>query len=498
MECIFTCPTCGMQIVWDNQYDKKQPNCPQCPPAEEQFESHSSSVVELWDQIEEDWKTGDLKRATQGLLDILLLQPEPTQMAWENLLMPERADMSGVPKDLLNELPEVFSGSSSAEEREKRRQFVKKIQQYVVQPNAEPTSGANSQHRSGEFSAPDIINVEAASLEEARKQARLQTPDGFQWISLQIESDGNQKTIKENGGTTETAFVKAQKQVPEGAKILSKQEIVSPWKKGITIEAEDESQAKSLAIDQSDSAATIVSTKLVTQGKKGFLGIGKKPNQYEVKMMKQATVEIAYKENVRLSIEAGPANHGTRQDTFDMAMAFWMSRMSSKRKDPFLMYFFDEEKSAKEALLELPCIQENEDGSLVCSDVLTFGYYASQEDGKPDGKYEAIICGDDLTFESWEHAKNIFSKHGGVLNKELNPEKHDSPSKASMIPQPDKVIFVEEEVSSNVTYRVHKGLDVASALAFLDENPIHKPSYHIVVETPGGTYCRDINGFYKE
>lgn len=344
----------------------------------------------------------------------------------------------------------------------------------------------------------EIINVEAVSLEEARKQVRLKTPEGFQWLSMEIESDGNQRTIRKVGKTTESAFEATEKQIPERAEILNKQEIISPWEKTLTIEAEDESQAKSMAIDQTDSAAAIVSIKLVFQGKKGFLGIGKKLNQYEVKMLKEATVEITYKENVRISVKTGLANRGTRQDTFDMAMAYWMSRMSSKRKDPFLMYFFDNEKSAKEALLEFPCIHENEDGSLVCSDVLTFGYYASQEDGKPDGKYEAIICGDDLTCELWEQAKNIFTEHGGKQNKELKPEKHESPALDTMIPQPDKIKFVDEEVSSNVTYRVHKGPDVASALAFLDENPIHKPSYHIVVETPGGTYCRDINGFYKE
>ncbi|MFH2001572.1 MAG: hypothetical protein ABIK28_17950 [Planctomycetota bacterium] len=143
MECIFTCPTCGNQIAWDNEYGN-EPNCPRCP-AEEQFDSHRNKVVELWDQTEEAWDAGDLKRATQHLLEILRLQPDPHQGAWKNLLMPDRADVSGVPEDVLNELPEVFSGSSSAEEREKRLQLVERIQNYVARPCTEPASGAKSQ-----------------------------------------------------------------------------------------------------------------------------------------------------------------------------------------------------------------------------------------------------------------------------------------------------------------------------------------------------------------
>jgi len=47
-------------------------------------------------------------------------------------------------------------------------------------------------------------------------------------------------------------------------------------------------------------------------------------------------------------------------------------------------------------------------------------------------------------------------------------------------------------------YRVHKAPDAASAKAFLEQNPVTKQFYYIVVETPEGNYCRDIQGMYKE
>ena len=102
-------------------------------------------------------------------------------------------------------------------------------------------------------------------------------------------------------------------------------------------------------------------------------------------------------------------NRGTRHDTESLASSYWMARMVSPKKDPFVVYSFDGEEEARQALLELPCIHIAEDsGKLICTEVLIFSTYSTQE-----GKYEAIICGDDLTHELWEQAKASFVKHGG-------------------------------------------------------------------------------------
>ena len=49
-----------------------------------------------------------------------------------------------------------------------------------------------------------------------------------------------------------------------------------------------------------------------------------------------------------------------------------------------------------------------------------------------------------------------------------------------------------------MTYRIYKGPDRVSAEAFLKENPVTRKFYYIIVETPEGNYCRDIQGVYKE
>jgi len=200
-------------------------------------------------------------------------------------------------------------------------------------------------------------------------------------------------------------------------------------------------------------------------------------------------------------------NRGTRHETMDFAVAYWTTRMTSPRKDPFVLYHFDVEKDAREALLELPCIQVATDsGKLICTEMLIFGYYQTgvPENWAITGKYEAIICGDELTHDLWEQAKASFIKHGGRPKGqgELEPEKRAIPSPKSKVPQPSKVVFVREDrqnkMGATFVYRIYKAPDAASAKAFLEQNPVTKQLFYIVVETPEGNYSRDIQGIYKE
>jgi hypothetical protein len=191
-------------------------------------------------------------------------------------------------------------------------------------------------------------------------------------------------------------------------------------------------------------------------------------------------------------------NKGTRHDILEMASTYWFTRISSPKKDPFVMYTFDNEKDAREALLELPCIHVAEDSKkLICSEVLIFGYYPTQQ-----GKYEALVCGDDLTHELWQQAKESFTQHGGNRKNDLEPEKRAAPVAKAEAGKPGSVVFVREDrqqkVGQTMIYRVHMAPNAASAKAFLEQNPVARQFYYIVVETPEGNYCRDIQGIYKE
>jgi len=193
-------------------------------------------------------------------------------------------------------------------------------------------------------------------------------------------------------------------------------------------------------------------------------------------------------------------NRGTRQDTESLASSYWIARITSPKKDPFVVYSFDREMDAREALLELPCIHIAEDsGKMICTEVLIFGYYTTKE-----SKYEAIICGDDLSHELWEQAKASFINHGGRPRGqgELEPERRAAPVQKAKASQAGKVVFVREDrqnkAGATMVYRIHKAPDATSAKAFLEQNPVTQKLLYLVVETPEGNYCRDIQGIYKE
>jgi hypothetical protein len=187
-------------------------------------------------------------------------------------------------------------------------------------------------------------------------------------------------------------------------------------------------------------------------------------------------------------------NRGTFQDTFSKASTYWIARMQSLKKDPFVLYTFESEKEAREALLEIPCIHIAQDtGRLICTEVLTYGYYLTE-----GTKYEAILCGGDLSHENWEIVKNSFIKHGGKPKGmgELEPPKSAAAPQPVKATEAEKVLFVREDrqvrQGKTLIYRVYKGSDLASAKAFLEKNPVNQALLYFIVETPEGNYCRDI------
>jgi hypothetical protein len=191
-------------------------------------------------------------------------------------------------------------------------------------------------------------------------------------------------------------------------------------------------------------------------------------------------------------------NFGTRQETMDQANSYWILRNVTQKFDPFVLYTFEKESDARDALLELDCIHVAQDtGKLICTEPLYFGYYR-----RDDGKYSAVVLGESLTYELWVAAKYSFAKHRGQRKNDQEPETRDSSSPETKIARPDQVTFVQEKRQQGQTgiliYRIYKAPDAVSAKAFLQQNPVNERLNYIVVETPDGNYGRDIDGMYKE
>jgi hypothetical protein len=63
-------------------------------------------------------------------------------------------------------------------------------------------------------------------------------------------------------------------------------------------------------------------------------------------------------------------------------------------------------------------------------------------------------------------------------------------------PPPGSVEFVETVTKGKYVYEVHRASCKDHALAFLKKRTVDKKLYYIEVETPEGTFGRDVEGMY--
>jgi hypothetical protein len=187
-------------------------------------------------------------------------------------------------------------------------------------------------------------------------------------------------------------------------------------------------------------------------------------------------------------------NKGTRYKTESQARSFWTA-FQSKVYIPIIIYRFNTLDVASEAIKRLSYIHEASDtGDLISSEIVDFGCYLNDE-----GQGEIFIAGRMFTHDMWREAKEKLEAAGGIVYYEQEPERITKKTVAiSSVTSASSVKFVREDRQGMYTYRVHHGPSKAAAIAFLQENPVKRQLYYIVVETPEGTFCRDIQGIYKE
>ncbi|MBI5856162.1 MAG: hypothetical protein HZB42_00825 [Sphingobacteriales bacterium] len=198
-------------------------------------------------------------------------------------------------------------------------------------------------------------------------------------------------------------------------------------------------------------------------------------------------------------------NHGTRQNTVQLADAYWFNRnFGTGKSEPFLLYAFKLESEAKKALAEVHFIHVAADTSnLICTRICHFGFYANQS-----GHWEAIIAGSDFTVDDFNVIKEIFKNNNGFLINERAPEKEmkvDISTDKTI--ELNKVLFkkkyyepVPPELGkpqlSCFTYEVFEAPNKATALKFLERSTVDKPLYYLLVETPEGNFGKDNSGIY--
>ncbi|MHB8136148.1 MAG: hypothetical protein ACYDH1_18220 [Anaerolineaceae bacterium] len=152
----------------------------------------------------------------------------------------------------------------------------------------------------------ETIAIIANSLPEARIKIKAQIPAGLDLISEKVISEGGIKEINMFGESTQAAFAEAESKIPDYAEALSKMEIRESKNYKIMVEAFDEAEAKKEAEELTKKSSEVLKgIRMVTPGKSGLFGMGKKPNQYEVEILQKALVEVKYKQRAEVIFTIG-------------------------------------------------------------------------------------------------------------------------------------------------------------------------------------------------
>jgi hypothetical protein len=150
-----------------------------------------------------------------------------------------------------------------------------------------------------------VIEVEASSLEDARKEAASKVPAGYHLWSEDVLADGAPKSVTASAATEEAALAAAAAQVPPGAQATGNTIRTPPGRRVAETAAWSEASARRQVEGQIDETAKVEAVRLKTPGKTGFLGLGRKPAVYEVEIAQDAVAVARYESPARIRIHVG-------------------------------------------------------------------------------------------------------------------------------------------------------------------------------------------------
>jgi HEAT repeat protein len=154
------------------------------------------------------------------------------------------------------------------------------------------------------------IDVEGASLAVVRKRARSQVPAGLTIIREEVLTDGIDRELG-TGETVEEAIKEARGELPNGARVLKTEIESEPEFETLEIEGGyrnaimDEYPVREKLEKSMSHRKTLHSLSLKSRARKGFLGIGKKPNVFEAKILHNAVVWLTYTTGAKIRFHVG-------------------------------------------------------------------------------------------------------------------------------------------------------------------------------------------------
>lgn len=155
----------------------------------------------------------------------------------------------------------------------------------------------------------ETIEGEGESVDEARETITRRIPAGLQVLKETIIGDGKPITLRVVGDTMEKALLEARGRVPAGATIMDESQISAGGETKVVFDADTQQSAEEMSrkqvLEKFGDAGTVRQVVMVSQGRKGFLGLGVRPNRYEAHLVGRPVVELTYKLRARVRAEVG-------------------------------------------------------------------------------------------------------------------------------------------------------------------------------------------------
>jgi len=165
------------------------------------------------------------------------------------------------------------------------------------------TTGASGPIRSSMSMSFKKFTIEAESLDAARARIAVEVPADYYVVQEKKDKEAGQHSCRGVGYSVELARSDARRKVPPDHTILELEDLSPSQELTLQINAYDEHGIQSQVRAKVDSSFILRNVALSKAGSKGFLGIGKSPNQYEVKLLRPATAKVTYATKAKLVVD---------------------------------------------------------------------------------------------------------------------------------------------------------------------------------------------------
>jgi len=148
-------------------------------------------------------------------------------------------------------------------------------------------------------------HIEAATLAEAREQARLQLQPGFDILTETVEEPGRRTRLRSTAKTTEDALEKARAAVPAHGTVVGEDVVTEPERFSVELVAKSQVLARRdvRRVLRDDEVLERVEIKVPPRR---LLGVVREPGKYEATVLQAAVVELTYETPFQVAFTTGP------------------------------------------------------------------------------------------------------------------------------------------------------------------------------------------------